>query len=43
MILHIRLADTDTIKILRHHKNKLNGGVCHCFNKGSDIAKIYRL
>ena len=43
MILHIRLADTDTIKILRHHKNKLNGGVCHCFNKGSDIAKIYCL
>ena len=41
LILHIRLGDTDAIKILRHHKDKLNGGVCHCFNQGSDIAKIY--
>lgn len=41
LILHIRLADTDAIKILRHHKNKLNGGVCRCFNQEPDIAKIY--
>lgn len=41
LILHIRLGDIDAIKILRHHKNKLNGGVCHCFNQGSDIAKMY--
>jgi len=41
LILHIRLADDDAIRILRRNKNKLNGGVCHCFNMGSDIAKVY--
>lgn len=41
LILHIRQADDDAIKILRRHKKKLHGGVCHCFNQGIDIARIY--
>ena len=41
MILHIRLADDDAVKILRHFKKRIHGGVCHCFNRGSDIARIY--
>ena len=41
IVLHIRQADGDAIKILRKHKKKLNGGVCHCFNQGIDIAKVY--
>ena len=41
LILHIRLADNDAVKILRHFKKRIHGGVCHCFNRGSDIAKIY--
>lgn len=41
LVLHIRLADKDAIKILRRYKNKLHGGVCHCFNRGTEEAKIY--
>lgn len=41
LILHIRLADKDAIKLLRCFKNRIHGGVCHCFNQGIDIAKIY--
>lgn len=41
LILHIRLADEDAIKILRRNRKKLNGGVCHCFCGGSDVARIY--
>lgn len=41
LILHIRLADEDAIKILRRFKKRIHGGVCHCFNQGLDIAKIY--
>lgn len=41
LILHIRLADADAIKMLRQYKNKLNGGVCHCFNQSPNIARIY--
>lgn len=41
LILHIRLADRDAIKILRHFKKKVHGGVVHCFNRGVDIAKVY--
>lgn len=41
LILHIRLADDDAIKILRHFKKRIQGGVCHCFNRGLDISKIY--
>ena len=41
VVLHIRQADNDAIKILRRYKDKLFGGVCHCFNQGPDIAKVY--
>lgn len=43
LVLHIRNADKDAIRILKHFnkKNKLHGGVCHCFNGNSQIAKIY--
>lgn len=41
LILHIRAADEDAIRILRKNKKKLHGGVCHCFCGGSVEAKIY--
>lgn len=41
VILHIRMADEDAIKILRRFKRKLHGGVVHCFWQGPEIAKIY--
>lgn len=41
LILHIRKADKDAIKILRKNKGKLHGGVCHCFCSGLDQAKVY--
>ena len=41
LILHIRQADEDAVKILRRNRKKLHGGVCHCFNGGADIARIY--
>ena len=41
LILHIRQADKDAVRILRRNRKKLHGGVCHCFCGGADIAKIY--
>lgn len=41
LILHIRQADEDAVKILRRNRKKLHGGVCHCFCGGADIARIY--
>lgn len=41
LILHIRLADKEAIRILRRNRDKIKGGVCHCFNSGSDVAKVY--
>ena len=41
LILHIREADEDAIKVLRHSKKRIKGGVCHCFNRGIDCAKVY--
>lgn len=40
LVLHIRLADKDAIHILRFYKKKLHGGVCHCFTKGVEEARI---
>ena len=40
LILHIREADKDAIRILRRYKNKLHGGVAHCFSSGPSVAKI---
>ena len=41
LILHIRQADDDAIRILRRNKKKLHGGVCHCFTRGPETARIY--
>ena len=41
LILHIRMAAEDSVKILRRNKNKLHGGVVHCFVYGSEYAKIF--
>lgn len=41
LILHIRQADEDAVKILRKNQKKLHGGVCNCFCSGADIARIY--
>ena len=41
LILHIRMADDDVIAILRKKRNKLHGGVCHCFSGDTSVARIY--
>ena len=41
LILHIREAHEDAISILRKNKNRLHGGVCHCFVGDASVAKIY--
>ena len=41
LILHIRQADEDAVRILRRNRKKLHGGVCHCFSGGADLAAIY--
>lgn len=41
LILHIRMANKDAIRILRKNKKLIHGGVCHCFSDGPDIARIY--
>lgn len=41
LVLHIRSAHKDAVKILRWYKRYIHGGVCHCFNGGEEYAKIY--
>lgn len=41
LILHIRMADKDAVKILRKYKKRIHGGVCHCFTGDYQIAKKY--
>ncbi len=41
LILHIRMADQQAIKILRKYRSKLHGGVCHCFRGDAPTAQIY--
>lgn len=41
LILHIREAHTDAIRILRRNRKKLHGGVCHCFAGDRETARIY--
>lgn len=41
LILHIRKADHDALKILKRHKRKLHGGVVHCFCGDPDTAQEY--
>ena len=41
LILHIRDADEDAIRILRLNKRKIKDGVVHCFGSGPDAARVY--
>ena len=41
VILHIREADEDAIRILKRYRHCLHGGVCHCFNGSPEFAKVY--
>lgn len=41
VILHIRDADTDALRILKRFKNRLHGGVCHCFCGTPETAAEY--
>ena len=41
LILHIRDADEDALKILTRHRAMLRGGVVHCFGGNSDLAHRY--
>lgn len=40
LILHLRMADKDGIRLLRLFKKKIHGGVWHCFQGGPELAKI---
>lgn len=39
VVIHNREADEDTIAIIRNHRERLVGGVFHCFGSGMEIAK----
>ncbi len=41
LILHVRMAEEDALRILRRNRLKLHGGVCHCFGGGPDAARAY--
>ncbi|MBQ8861864.1 MAG: TatD family hydrolase [Clostridia bacterium] len=41
LVLHVRGADADALKILKRYKNRLHGGVVHCFGGNYECAKEY--
>ena len=41
LILHIRKASKDAIRILKRYRNKLHGGVVHCFCDDLKTAESY--
>lgn len=41
LVLHIRQADRDALRVLRLHPARKLGGVVHCFNGSWDIARQY--
>ena len=41
VILHIREADRDALRILRRVRTQLHGGVCHCFCGDAETARAY--
>ncbi len=41
LVLHIREADEDTLKILTKYRKKLHGGVVHCFRGNHLLAEKY--
>ena len=41
LILHVRDADKDALKILKKHSSLLHGGVAHCFHGDKNTAMQY--
>ena len=41
LVLHIREADRDAVRILKRNKRKLCGGVVHCFSGSLENARDY--
>ena len=41
LVLHIRMADRETIFLLRRFRKRIHGGVCHCFKGNDTTARIY--
>ena len=41
LVLHIRKADRDALRILKKYRKKLHGGVIHCFGGDYACAKEY--
>lgn len=41
LILHIRMADRDALKILKRYRKRLHGGVVHCFSGDYHRAQVY--
>jgi len=41
LILHIREAGQEALRILERHRSKLHGGVVHCFSGDFTLAKRY--
>ena len=41
LILHVREADKDALRILRLFRKNLHGGVYHCFTGDAELAKQY--
>ncbi|MBQ8408319.1 MAG: TatD family hydrolase [Clostridia bacterium] len=41
LILHVRAADRDALRILKKHKARLHGGVAHCFSGDAQLAREY--
>lgn len=41
LILHIRDAEKDAIRILKKYQDCIHGGVCHCFCGSAELAKTY--
>jgi TatD DNase family protein len=39
VVIHNREADADTLAIIRNHRERLVGGVFHCFGSGLETAK----
>jgi TatD DNase family protein len=41
VVYHIRDAHADMLEIMKKMKNKLTGGIIHCFSGSAEIAKEY--
>ena len=41
LILHVRDADADALKILKKYRSQLTGGVAHCFSGDAELAEEY--